>query len=145
MLDIAEFDIVIAKITKTTLINDALHFSGVNSFGGLATVYERGLVSATQMFEIKMYNIPLGCSAYFSDTSEGKQHYTDNTADMDEASPVNHMMILSAKHLIDLMQRTLPDMHTALLIEGIQLEMQGVDPALARIMKLKGETWKTTN
>jgi len=145
-----DFDVVVTKKGNINDLREANKFtSHKESIMGLATAYHLGHSPIrTQEFKIEMLGIPTKCSVHFvRHSAVGQLHYvgtarSDRTENKDSEvhrnTPVNHMMILNAEHLIDMSRKRLcntSDVDTVRIMHRIREEVRKVDPALARYMQ----------
>lgn len=145
-----EYDVAVEKITGIEDLHEANEFtSGQESKMGLATAYHLGHSTIrTQLFKVKMYSIPTKTSVHLvRHSAVGQLHFVktarkDRTmyhdTDVNRLTPVNHMMILNAQHLIDMARKRLcgmSEIQTTHVMQSIKNAVHLVDPALARHMQ----------
>lgn len=143
----------VEKFTDIALMQEANTFTtGKDSSMGLALAYhmEHSPIR-TQFFAIRMYDIYTKVSVHLiRHSAGGQQHYVRSKRDGDwldaisydhevnRLTPVDHMMILNAQHLIDMSRKRLcsaADRHTVLVMQKIKDKVREIDPALARYMQ----------
>lgn len=140
-------EIEIVKITTVEDLQEANEFtSGANSEMDLKTAYAcRHSPMRTQLFKVKMYDIPTFVSVHLVRHSIGYTHFvksmrTDRGGDgsEDRYTPVNHMMYLNAQCIIELANARLcrkASKETQEVVALIKEAMLDVDPALAYWMR----------
>ena len=139
--------IEVEKITTAGDLQEANSFtSGADSKMDLETAYAcRHSPMRTQLFKVKMYEIPTFVSVHLVRHNIGYTHFvqsmrTDRGGDgsEDRYTPVNHMMYLNAQCLIELANARLcrkASKETQEVVELIKEAMLDVDPALAHWMQ----------
>lgn len=134
----------IEKLTDERILREACSFtSAAPSTMTLAKIYKcEHSPIRTQIFIIKMYDIPTFASVHLVRHKVGVEHWVKSnredspgyTGDTGRNHPVNHMMMLNAQALIQIMRKRLcGKAHERVqeLMNLIQLEMFRVDPDLA--------------
>ncbi len=143
--------ILVEKITNISDAHEAMVFTSRKCTDPKAPLKElyrwEHSIIRTQLFKIKMIDIPTFVSVHFvRHNATGQQHYvTSNRSDrggegndkVTRNSPVNHLMILNAQHLIDMSRVRLcgkADVVTQNIMMRIKEEMARVDLDLAFCM-----------
>jgi len=141
--------IIVEKITDIDLARTACEFTMHSDAESKATLHQlyksEHSPIRTQLFKIKMYDIPTSASVHFvRHSAVGQLHYVKtNRPDRgakevaDRDTPVNHLMILNSQHLIDMARQRLcykaaPE--TGRVMERITNEITLVDDALGFYM-----------
>jgi hypothetical protein len=139
--------IYIDKITDPDLI---LELSGVTSGKDVKKLTPTAAYRSehspirSQMFKVKMVDIPSYCSVHFRTHSIGVQHFVKSNR-MDRGgdpnagrmTPVNHTMLINAQGLIDMSKLRLcgkADSNTRMIMQDIRDAMQFIDKPLAKFM-----------
>ena len=130
----------IEKLTNERILREACSFtSSAPSSMTLAKIYKcEHSPIRTQIFIIKMYDIPTFVSVHLVRHKVGVEHWVKSnredlpsyTGDTGRNHPVNHMMMLNAQALIQIMRKRLCGKAHAKVQELMGLiceEMQGVD------------------
>ena len=135
--------IEITKITTVADLQEANEFtSGAESKMDLETAYAcRHSPMRTQLFKIKMYDIPTFVSVHLVRHNIGISHFvksmrTDRGGDgtEDRYTPVNHLMWINAQSLIEMANARLcrkASPETQEVMNAIKDAMHDADPALA--------------
>lgn len=151
--------VVVEKITNTDDMREACNFTMMNkqsSQMSLETMYScRHSPMRTQLFKVKMYDIPTSASVHFvRHAAVGQLHFvgtnrpdrrtpdgiaiTDlTTLDEWRSLPVDHMMWLNAQHLQEMSWDRLcvdAEEPTRKVMRAIKMEMKEVDGSLAALM-----------
>lgn len=109
--------VTVEKLTDPTLMQEACEFTmhGAKSNMTLEKIYKcRHSPMRTQMFVVRMYDIPTFVSVHLVRHKIGCEHYVTSNRDdrggskeEDRYTPVNHMMLVNAESLITLAHKRL--------------------------------------
>lgn len=108
--------IEVEKITDEALMREACSFTiNAASNMSLEKIYRcEHSPMRTQLFVVRMYDIPTFVSVHFVRHTQGVQHYVKSNRDdrggdkiVDRNSPVNHMMLCNAQALINMARKRL--------------------------------------
>jgi hypothetical protein len=147
-------NIQVKKITDLDLIKDMIEFSDPNVSKSkiiLDTAYKRGhSFIRSQLFYIKMEGIPTFVSVHLvRHAAVGQYHYVSSRRDdwtglngeeVNRNTPVNHVMILNAEHLIDMAKARLCSKSHKVTSDIMYLiceKIREIDPDLYNFMKPK--------
>lgn len=141
-----EIEVTAEKITGPELMKDACSFtSGAESRMTLERVYRcEHSPLRTQIFVVRMFNIPTFVSVHFVRHKIGVEHFVKSnrddrpgSEDKGRMTPVNHMMVLNAQTLIQMARKRLcykAHPFTVSVMELIYQAVEQVDPVLAKFM-----------
>lgn len=143
-------EIEVQKITSLEDAHEAIEFTSRNIKAkcSLNNLYRwEHSPSRTQLFRVKMYNIPSFVSVHFvRHSAVGQSHFVTTNRDdrggagndeVNRLSPVNHLMILNAQHLIDMSRKRLcfkASPETKEVMELIKECIEILDPDLSKYM-----------
>ena len=136
----------IIKHTDISTAHEAIEFTTGHRFeprASLESIYGwNHSISRTQMFSVKMYDIPTFVSVHFVRHKIWVEHFVkSNRPDRDgddnanRHTPVNHMMFCNAEALVNMSHRRLcckSSMETVKLMSIIKVAMLDIDYALAQ-------------
>ena len=105
---------------------------------------EHSIIRAV-LFEIKMYEIPTFCSVHFARHScTGQLHYVSSCREdrgyqgiANRNTPVNHLMLLNAQHLIDISRKRLcskSHTKTSEIWYKISHKIEEIEPELSKYL-----------
>ena len=146
-------NITVTKLTDISLMReacDATRKVGMDSFRpsqmSLKRMYQcEHSPARTQLFKIHLYDIPSYVSTHLVRHSVAGQYHAveSNRADrggsdeVNRLTPVHHLMILNAQHLIDMSRVRLcfnADKRTVAVMSRLRKEIAKIDPDLAEFM-----------
>lgn len=137
--------IKITKITDEKLMREACEFtSGKRNNVSLDRMYRSGhSPSRTQMFVVRMYDIPYYSSVHFCRHKIGVEHFVKSSRairdieSIDQRSPVNHMMLINAQSLINMSHMRLcsnADLEVQNIMCLIKNQIKEIDKDLAEYL-----------
>ena len=137
--------IFVEKLTDVNLMREACSFTiNRDSNMSLEKIYKcEHSPMRTQIFIVKMYDIPTFVSVHFVRHKIGVEHWVKSNRDdrggeiADRDTPVNHMMMLNAETLITMARKRLcykAHKMTTVVMNEIKREVNKVDPDLAKTM-----------
>lgn len=142
-----DIKVIVEKITNDDDMREACEFTiDGKSNMTLDKIYKtEHSPSRTQLFKVKLYNIPTFVSVHLvRHSAVGQLHFVKTNREDRGATevanrwtPINHLMYLNAQHLIDMSKKrfcTTASKETREIMKMIKDEIIKVDPDLAKYM-----------
>jgi hypothetical protein len=139
------------KLTDYSLMKEAMEFTSGRDIklnrANMEWMYDaEHSPIRTQLFVVKMYEIPTYVSVHFVRHKVGIEHFVKSNRDknipIDRNTPVNHMMVLNSHALMNMSHDRLcktADKVTVQVMNMIKGEIQAVDSILANFLIPKCE------
>ena len=140
--------IIVRKLTDESLAQEACAFTTGKEQSSISLYRLYPAMHSTvrtQLFWIKMYDIPTFVSVHIVRHAPGINHYVKSnredlpgfTGDLGRMQPVNHAMLLNAEALINIAHKRLCNKAhelTRAVVEEIRKQIFLIDPTLGQLM-----------